>query len=175
GAQSRDASARCLLPRWSPRVRNGAREGGRPADEEARPDQAFVVPTARNALAKFGSAMVLACSLIDANQKLASTDERLDRSELRSFYHARDGAELARRITLSFDAACGVLLDRRRKAFHPLVLSVVEGRGRELHDELCCLASCCAVPSPTLSPIALGAPHQLSRAAWNSPVIGGLA
>jgi len=74
-------------------------------------------------------------ALVDADQEFGRPGPALDRAKLHALDLPRNGAELARRIDSGLDAAAGVLLHGRGKAFEPFVLGVVHRRGGELHRD----------------------------------------
>src|SRR5438874_12780151 len=60
----------------------------------------------------------------------------LNIAKLHALDLARDGAELARRVDLDFDAALRGFLDFVFVEFYELVLGLVDRRGAELHNEI---------------------------------------
>ena len=67
----------------------------------------------------------------------ADCNEGLDGTERYAFGHARNGAELARRIDFGLDPVADPLLQCCDEEFLPFVLHVIDGRIRKLHHSLC--------------------------------------
>jgi hypothetical protein len=73
---------------------------------------------------------------IDPDKEVHRSDIALNIAKLHALDFARDGAELARRVDLDFDAALRGFFDFLFVEFDELVLGLVDRRGAELHNEI---------------------------------------
>jgi hypothetical protein len=67
---------------------------------------------------------------------MCGADRRFDRAEAQSLHLALRAAQLGRRIDLDPDAVAGGLLQLRLVDLDVLVLHVIDGLRRKLHDEV---------------------------------------
>ena len=72
-------------------------------------------------------------ALVDADKELRRNDCGLNGAELHALDLTRNGAQLARRIDLAFDAAAQILLDDGGEIFGEQMLRFVDGGQRDLH------------------------------------------